>query len=214
MDKVTMKKLKKPTVILSVGIALLSCSNHDRSNPVDPQGTNWNPPTVSVMQDTSVAIKDSFYVHAQGSSKTKAISEYIWEIPEDSTKRTFVRDTTTDNKIKIAFSSHGKYWVKVWAMDAAGVLSGWEKIGGSGDTALQYINGAGYIGITVIGPPQIPALSAPINGAAGFGIKDTLKWAMVNGASTYHLQVLATNKAVVFEDSTLTSAMEVIGGLD
>ena len=37
-------------------VALLTCSAHDRDNPIDPQGTNWNPPTVSVMQDTSVAI--------------------------------------------------------------------------------------------------------------------------------------------------------------
>jgi hypothetical protein len=50
---------------------LLSCAQdqgpflHD--NPLDPDGSNWYPPSVTAMRDTSVSINDSITITAAAS---------------------------------------------------------------------------------------------------------------------------------------------------
>ncbi|MBD3347176.1 MAG: SUMF1/EgtB/PvdO family nonheme iron enzyme [Chitinivibrionales bacterium] len=63
---------------------LISCSQIESSekewnNPLDPQGTNWYPPSISAMNDTVVAINDSVRLHAQGVDKKEGvIVTYQW----------------------------------------------------------------------------------------------------------------------------------------
>jgi ligand-binding sensor domain-containing protein len=99
-------------------IVLLRCSIHERDNPFDPESTTWDPPVLTTMNDTSVAVFDSFYIHASATDNKGIVEKYIWALNGE----TFL-DTTTEGRIKAAFRKSGNQIVKVKAASSSGVIS-------------------------------------------------------------------------------------------
>ena len=117
-------------IVFTLLCLLLTCSTHERDSPFDPLGVAWHPPLVAMMSDTTVAINDSFYVHANGISANGEIARFVWglhdsALMEDNTFDRYFRDTTTERKIKVAFSSPGFHMVAVKALREDG-LSSWQ----------------------------------------------------------------------------------------
>lgn len=108
--------------LLTVIVILFTCADNEEfwvlDNPLDPQGNNWFPPSVEAMQDTTVGVYDSFYVHATGSDSNGTIYYYLWGI--DDTNYT---DTVNTNTFKIAFSTAGVKPVKVKVIDSDWLVS-------------------------------------------------------------------------------------------
>jgi phosphohistidine swiveling domain-containing protein len=71
-----------------------------------------NPPKVTPMADTSVAVNDSFYVYAAGTDSGGTIMKYLWALDGVSFK-----DSTDSGRIGIAFASAGVDTVKVKVRD-------------------------------------------------------------------------------------------------
>jgi uncharacterized protein (TIGR02145 family) len=104
-----MKQIKA-IVFLGGIIFSLTCTKHERDNPFDPQGTNWHPPIVTAMNDTIVAITDSFYIHASGTAKSGSVAKYLWALDGVN-----YSTSTEIGRLKVAFVTVGvkKLFVKV-----------------------------------------------------------------------------------------------------
>ena len=90
-----------------------------QDNPLDPNGTNWHPPVVKAMQDTNVAIIDSFYIHAVGvDTNGNKIERFFWALDGVTYK-----DSTDSGKIRTVFKTAGKKTVCVEVRDNYGRLS-------------------------------------------------------------------------------------------
>ncbi|MEK6650172.1 MAG: hypothetical protein AABY75_04295, partial [Bacteroidota bacterium] len=68
---------------------------------------------------------------------------------------------------------------------------------------------------TIVDTPDVPTLATPADAAADQPVALTLAWNTAARATTYHLQVSASNTFAVlsFEDSTLTGASTAVNGL-
>jgi hypothetical protein len=75
-------------------------------------------PNVRAMADTSVAINDSFYVHAAGNDTNGTIQKYLWALGG----LTF-RDSTDSGRVKVAFMTEGVKTVLVRVRDNDGMAS-------------------------------------------------------------------------------------------
>jgi uncharacterized cupredoxin-like copper-binding protein len=105
-------------LVLMLIVTVLSCSNPERTNPLDPGGDNWHPPTVVAMNDTSVAIDDSIYVHAVGTDTNGTIRKYLWALDGVAFK-----DSTDSGRIITVFVSAGVQTVLVNVLDDDGIVS-------------------------------------------------------------------------------------------
>jgi uncharacterized protein (TIGR02145 family) len=76
------------------------------------------PPVVVAMQDSVVAINDSFYLHALGTDSNGTIIKYLWAF--DGTN---YRDSTVIGRVKVAFATLGVKMVLVKIRDDDGVES-------------------------------------------------------------------------------------------
>jgi alpha-tubulin suppressor-like RCC1 family protein len=92
-----------------------SCENAKRNNPLDASANNFRDPFIITMPDTTVAIKDSFFVHVLGVEKNGRITKYRWSLDE----KVFF-DSTDDGLIKVAWSDSGKKKIFVEAIDDIG----------------------------------------------------------------------------------------------
>jgi hypothetical protein len=91
-----------------------------RDNPMDPGSPNWSP-IVTAMQDTTVAVYDSFPIHAKGSTNGDAsryIKKYLWALNGVN-----FRDSTDSVFIKTAFTSAGIKTVLVKVRENDGIVS-------------------------------------------------------------------------------------------
>jgi hypothetical protein len=180
-----------PACVTVAGLVLyLSCSNQGRKNPFDEKGENWNPPSVTAMSDTTVALSDSFFIHATASDANGTVKKYLWAFDGVNFK-----DSTDSGRIKTAFTTAGVKTVKVKARDNDGVVS-------QPDSCA----------ITVLPPPT---LISPADSATGQPLTLTLTWSRVSGATAYHVQVsdISTFSTIVAQDSTLTDTLKAVGGL-
>ena len=68
---------------------------------------------------------------------------------------------------------------------------------------------------TMAGPPSIPGLSSPSNGATGQPTSLTLVWSSSSGATTYTLQVSTASdfSTTIVNDATLTGTSRLVSGL-
>ena len=117
------KNIKLYSIFLfTAAFFIFTCTDNEEfwvlDNPLDPQGTNWFPPSVTAMQDTTIAVYDSFYVHAAGSDSNGLVYYYVWAIED-----TLYQDTVTSNTFKTAFSTAGVKQVKVKVIDDDGLVS-------------------------------------------------------------------------------------------
>ncbi len=104
-------------------IFLVACDSVPKStnwdNPIDEDGSNWNPPSISVMKDTSgIPINDSIEVTAVGLDHSGSIEKYIW-----STDGVNWKDSTTNGSKIYSWSTAGTYTIFVRAIDNDGVAS-------------------------------------------------------------------------------------------
>ncbi|MFC1586139.1 PKD domain-containing protein, partial [Fibrobacterota bacterium] len=116
---------KKIILLLALAIftcLIISCSDikdmETWDNPVDPSGTNWVPPEVTAMEDTTVSINDSFYIHAEAEDENGTIEMFYWSFDEE----TFT-DSTVENRVKTAFSDSGEKLVRIYVADNDGAPS-------------------------------------------------------------------------------------------
>ena len=100
-------------VCCTLCILFYECSKEIPSGP----GENV-PPTVTAMNDTTVNLNDSFYVHAHAQDKENSEMLFIWRIDHLS-----VSDTTTDNILKVSFSDRGTFTALVKVIDEQGAES-------------------------------------------------------------------------------------------
>jgi hypothetical protein len=98
--------------------ALVACGTFNRDNPFDPKGTNYTIPVVVAMQDTTVSVGDSFYIHATGSETNGTIKKYLWALGGAN-----YRDSTNNGRIKTAFGTVGEKKVLVKVRDGDGMIS-------------------------------------------------------------------------------------------
>jgi alpha-amylase len=92
------------------------------------------------------------------------------------------------------------------------IYGGYSASGGGFWDSLNNISGR----LRIYGPPAIPNLISPINGALNVSSTPSLMWSFIPNAQTYHLQV-ATDSSftnIIFNDSTIISASKQIGPLD
>jgi|GEM_PF-4490758 len=106
-------------LVSAVFLIALSCAQEHgplvRDNPLDPEGTNWNPPVVTAMADASVNIKDSLTVTATATDNGTVV-KYVWA--KDGAAYT---DTTVTGSLKVAYADSGRKVVRVVAIDDDGV---------------------------------------------------------------------------------------------
>jgi uncharacterized protein (TIGR02145 family) len=98
--------------------AFVLCGSWNRDNPCDPNGKNYHSLHAKAMNDTTVAVNDSFYIHAAGIDTNGKIKEFLWALDGVSYK-----DSTDSGRIKTAFASNGVKTVKVEVLDVDGVVS-------------------------------------------------------------------------------------------
>jgi hypothetical protein len=98
------------TLILLIGF-LLTCSRMERNNPFDPESDTWAPPSVTLMADTSVSIRDTFIVRAIASGGNSELSFFTWSGPNA------FRDTTITGSIRLCFSDSGRRAIRVRAVN-------------------------------------------------------------------------------------------------
>jgi fibro-slime domain-containing protein len=94
---------------------LVVCGRWERDNPVDPKGTNWNPPVVTAMRDTTVNINDSLTISATASG---SIEKFLW-----AKNGMIYADITTAGAFQTAWPDSGSKTVIVKAVDENGVQS-------------------------------------------------------------------------------------------
>jgi Immunoglobulin domain/PKD domain len=105
-------------VVLLLIATGFSCSNPKRTNPLDPGGENWHPPTVVAMNDTFVAINDSFSLHAIGTDTNGTVRKYLWALDG-----VVFRDSTDSGRVRVAFATAGVRTILVRVLDNDGISS-------------------------------------------------------------------------------------------
>jgi hypothetical protein len=70
------------------------------------------------MQDTSVSINDSFYVHVSTNNPGSSIFKFVWEISELG-----IKDTLQDSLFEISFKDTGNFRIVVYAINQKNLLS-------------------------------------------------------------------------------------------
>jgi hypothetical protein len=88
-----------------------------RNNLFDPGGSNWRPPIVTAMNDTTISLYDSITVTATGTDNGTVV-KYLW-----AKNGTAYSDTTLSGSFKVAWPGTGRKVVRVKAMDNDGVSS-------------------------------------------------------------------------------------------
>jgi hypothetical protein len=101
-------------------LTLLLCARHNEehswNNPLDPNGTNWFPPTISAMADTTVAVKDSVRLHAKGVSSHDSLAGYVWRLGAD----TVLASADTIGLWVVPVRDSGRCTLTVVAVDSVG----------------------------------------------------------------------------------------------
>ena len=113
---------KKILFILTfAAVLIMSCAKREgqisRNNPFDVNGTNYFPPVVTAMDDTTVFIRDSVYLHAAAIDSNGYACRYIWAVDGKN-----FRDTANSVFLRI-FNAPGKDTILVRAIDNDGVKS-------------------------------------------------------------------------------------------
>jgi formylglycine-generating enzyme required for sulfatase activity len=107
-----------PTIILLSFFCTQEQSTLRRDNPLDGDGSNWNPPAVSMIShDTAMSINDSIVLAATASGKN-GLAEYIWA-KDGST----FSDTTKTGSFLVTYPDSGRHLVRVKTADRYGLLS-------------------------------------------------------------------------------------------
>jgi sulfatase modifying factor 1 len=75
-------------------------------------------PVVVAMNDTTVAINDSFFVHATGTDTNGTIQKYLWAVDGVN-----YNDSTDSGRVKTAFGSFGTKVIRVKVRDDDGIVS-------------------------------------------------------------------------------------------
>jgi formylglycine-generating enzyme required for sulfatase activity len=160
---------------------LLFCGKWERDNPVDPKGTQWNPPIVTAMRDTMVNINDSITITATVTDSSE-IERFLWI----RTGAVYV-DTTTTGSLKTAWPDSGRKTVLVKAINNNGVHS-------KADTCIVRVT---------LDPPMVTAMSDTT-----IGINDSLtisSSAMDNGAI---IKYLWAKNGTSYSDTTITGTFK------
>jgi len=106
-------------LICAVFLFMLCTKSEDlvgRTNPFDNGGSNYFPPKVFVMPDTTVFIDDSVYIHASATDANGIVNRYLWA--KDG--KHFL-DTTNSNQLYIRFTTSGMDTILVSAIDTNGM---------------------------------------------------------------------------------------------
>jgi hypothetical protein len=109
--------------VAACALALCAACSNKKGAPNATDGTNGNSPVVTAMQDTSVAVYDSFSVHASGTSSDGTLSNYVWALDGTS-----FRDSTEDGTIRTAMRWPGARTVLVKVLDNDGLESAADSI--------------------------------------------------------------------------------------
>lgn len=110
-------------ILLTLATCVQEPGQHARDNPLDPSGTNWYPPQVVAMDDTTVAIRDTVRLHATAIDSNGTVARFIWW--QSGSGR---RDTTSDSVFSVAFDSANTIMVVVVAMDSDSLVSATDTI--------------------------------------------------------------------------------------
>lgn len=109
--------MKKLTLLFSVCCTL--CILFYTCSEKPPSGPDVNiPPTVTAMNDTTVNLNDSIYLHAQAYDEENSELLFIWLIDY-----LYVNDTTADSILKVSFPVRGQYTILVKVLDDKGAES-------------------------------------------------------------------------------------------
>jgi hypothetical protein len=104
---------------IAISLLLLTCSNHDRSNPFDPQGINWNPPVLTHVHDTTVSTTSTvrICVNAVIAKSGSAIKKYLWDIGANGWD-----DSTTEPAHNFADPAGGPMKIVWAAQNSEGIM--------------------------------------------------------------------------------------------
>jgi hypothetical protein len=180
--------IKKITFICFLLLSLLiNCAKYDagftRNNPNDVNGINWNPPTVTAMNDTTVNINDTLKITATATDNG-TIKKYVWAKDGKTYK-----DTTDSGSYKTAWSDSGRKVLRVIAIDNDGINS-------SPDSCVIKVT---------LDPPTVTAMND-----TSISINDSLKitaTAMDNGAIKKYLW---SKDGKTYTDTTLTGSIKLV----
>jgi hypothetical protein len=110
--------------------------------------------------------------------------------------------------------------IMVWSVNDVTVLSGnfnANSAPGHGDRNwyLHAIRNSNTGSVPPVGPPSVPSLVLPANGAANQPLTPSLTWNASSGASSYRLQVSTTSNfsTMLVNDSTVTATTRQVGPL-
>ncbi|MBL8026394.1 MAG: hypothetical protein JNL74_08275, partial [Fibrobacteres bacterium] len=113
----------KKTLLIAfafITILFLYCSKDpekiNRVNPLDISGTNYSLPTIELMRDTTVGIKDTVKLHGNALDSNGRIVKCFWK------SRSQI-DTTTLCSLKTSFKEIGIYQVIVTVVDNDGLMA-------------------------------------------------------------------------------------------
>jgi len=109
-------------IFISILLSLLFCTHSPeslvRDNPFDIDGSNFFPPTISMIDDTTTWIRDSLTLEVAGSDSSGFIRAFLWALNGST-----YEDTTDSGRINVAFADSGIHTVRVMAIDNDGLLS-------------------------------------------------------------------------------------------
>jgi uncharacterized protein (TIGR02145 family) len=110
--------LRGPAITAVLAAICLTCSRHERNNPFDASGKDWNPPVVTAMRDTTWYIRDTLTVTASGYDVNGSVAKYVW-----ARNGTAFTDTTIAGALPVTWPDSGRKVVRVKAIDDDAVVS-------------------------------------------------------------------------------------------
>jgi len=188
--------------IMLLSIVLLSCNDHVRDNPLDPQGLCYSVPAPEapvLSSPADSAINVSLTPTLTWLTVNNAVV-YRVQVSTNSAFSNIIEDdsllTTASKALSTTLATGTTYYWRVCAKNASGTGE-WSSVWNF-STALT-----------------VPTLTLPLNSATNISITPTLTWSSVNNAATYRIQVSTTSTfgTLVADDSTLTVGLKAITGL-
>jgi Viral BACON domain len=177
--------------VIATFLAIINCSSFQQNNPVDTNGTNWHPPTISATNDMTVWVGDMVQLHATGTATNGSIRGYKWSVNNGTAVG------TTEGEYDATFSTAGLQTVSVVAVDNNGVPS---------EPAT--------IAITVLNKPALAVSTTSISlglssNSATFSITNTgggtLQWSISSDAAWLTVSPTSGSTSAVASIVTVTA---------